>query len=178
MPNDDFPITPSTKIAGLLDHYPELEDVLIGIAPPFKKLKNPFLRKSVAKVASIRQAAAVARLPVAEVVDKLRAAVGQKPMAADEGGETASYFSERPEWFDAGRVTASIDERGREDEDEMPLNEVLRQATRLQEKEILELITDYLPAPGIDIMKAKGFLVWCVEEEPALVKTYFSKPAP
>ena len=52
--SNDFPIEPVTKIAALLDHYPELEDVLIGMAPPFKKLKNPILRKSVAKVASLQ----------------------------------------------------------------------------------------------------------------------------
>ena len=34
--------------------YPELEEVLIGLAPPFKKLKNPLLRKSVAKIATIK----------------------------------------------------------------------------------------------------------------------------
>jgi hypothetical protein len=45
----------------------------------------------------------------------------------------------------------------------------------LTEGEILELVTEYLPAPGIDIMKGKGFLVWTVEEG-KLVKTYFSKP--
>ena len=34
-------ITPSTKVSELLDAYPELEETLIGIAPPFKKLGNP-----------------------------------------------------------------------------------------------------------------------------------------
>ena len=59
---NQLPIDESTKVAALLDSYPELEDVLIGIAPPFKKLRNPILRRSVAKVASLRQAAAVARM--------------------------------------------------------------------------------------------------------------------
>jgi len=34
----DFPILPSTKVAALLDRYPQLEEVLIELAPPFKKL--------------------------------------------------------------------------------------------------------------------------------------------
>jgi hypothetical protein len=38
-------INPSTKVNDLLDAYPEIEATLIGIAPPFKKLKNKFLRK-------------------------------------------------------------------------------------------------------------------------------------
>ena len=39
----------------------------------------------------------------------------------------------------------------------------------------MELITTFVPAPDIDLMKKKGGLVWCVEREPELIKTYFSK---
>ncbi len=46
-------ITPSTTVHALLEAYPELEEVLIDIAPPFKKLRNPFLSKSVARIASV-----------------------------------------------------------------------------------------------------------------------------
>ena len=41
---DRLLIVETTKVAVLLDAYPELEGVLIGIAPPFKKLRNPVLR--------------------------------------------------------------------------------------------------------------------------------------
>jgi len=177
MPQDDRAITPSTKVADLLDRYPELEDVLIGMAPPFKKLRNPLLRRSVAKVASLRQAAAVARLPVGEVVNKLRAAVGQEAIVIEEAALDASYFTSRPDWFVPGTVVVSIDERKSANADEMPLKRVAQEASRLKEGQILELITTFLPAPGIDIMKAKGFRVWPVEEESGLIRTYFSKPS-
>ncbi len=65
-------ITPQTKIGELLDTYPELESVLIDLAPAFKKLQNPILRKTVARVTSVRQAAAIGKLPVDVVVNKLR----------------------------------------------------------------------------------------------------------
>jgi len=176
MPQDDRAITPSTKVADLLAHYPELEDVLIGMAPPFRKLKNPVLRRSVAKVASLRQAAAVARLPVGEVVNKLRAAVGQEALTLKEAGHDASYFTSQPDWFVPGTVVATIDERESANADEMPLKRVAQEASSLKEGQVLELITTFLPAPGIDIMKAKGFQVWPVEEESGLIRTYFSKP--
>lgn len=47
-------ITPSTTVYAILDSYPELEEVLIGMAPAFKKLKNPILRNTVAKVATLK----------------------------------------------------------------------------------------------------------------------------
>ncbi|MHC4830644.1 MAG: DUF1858 domain-containing protein [Planctomycetota bacterium] len=46
---NSLPITPETKVAQLLQHYPELEETLIAMAPAFKKLRNPVLRRSVAK---------------------------------------------------------------------------------------------------------------------------------
>ncbi len=51
-------ITPQTKVKELLDAYPELEPVLIDMAPAFKKLRNPVLRRTIARVTSIKQAAA------------------------------------------------------------------------------------------------------------------------
>ncbi|MBT4864244.1 MAG: DUF1858 domain-containing protein [Planctomycetaceae bacterium] len=179
--SEDRPlITPATKVADLLTAYPELEDVLIGMAPPFKKLRNPILRRSVAKVASLRQAAAVGRISVFDMVNDLRAAVGQEPLAVNEAGNDASYFTEQPEWFVSSVVVVSIDETDSEETDssernEMPLKGVLRKATRLNDGEMLELVTTFLPAPGIDMVRSKGFRVWPREEPSGLVCTYISK---
>ncbi len=173
MTDDQMAITPSTKVAALLDSYPQLEDVLIGIAPPFKKLKNPILRRSVAKVASLRQAAAVGGLPVDELVNKLRAAVGQEALEGIEVGD--SYSTEQPDWFDRDKIRESIDEQ-LSNPNEMALVSVIKAGSGLEQGEILELITTFIPAPGIDIMKRKGYLAWSEKEEGGLVRTYFSKP--
>lgn len=170
-----IPIEASTRVAALLDDYPELEDVLIGLAPPFVKLKNPFLRRSVAKVASLRHAAAVAGIPAGELVNTLREAVGQKPIEVDNVDGRASYFSERPDWFDAAQIVASIDESETRFERSMPIVELFDRANGMGPSEILELVTGHLPAPGIDLMKKRGFLAWSTEEQSGLVRTYFRK---
>jgi len=174
VPRYDFPILPSTKVGALLDRYPELEDILIGLAPPFKKLKNPFLRKGVARVASLKHAAAVAGMPVNDLVNKLRAAVGQEAISED-ARSSIPYFSDQPEWFAVARIVASIDERAA-DPNEMPIVAVLQKAAHLQAGEMLELVTTFLPAPGIEIMKRKGLRVWSVQQGPELIRTYISRP--
>ncbi|MBZ5659500.1 MAG: DUF1858 domain-containing protein [Acidobacteriia bacterium] len=167
-----FPILPSTKVAVLLDHFPELEDVLIGLAPPFRKLKNPILRKSVARVASLRQAAAAARMDVRDLVNRLRASVGQENLPGEAASADAvSYFSPRPEWFDPSRIVASIDEQ-MSDPNKMPVVTLLQRAATLKPGEMLELITTFLPAPGIDILRKKGLQVWSVEDDTKRVRTY------
>jgi hypothetical protein len=168
-------IDPETKVAALLDHYPELEDVLIAIAPPFKKLRNPILRRSVARVASLRQAAAVAGLPVDEVVNTLRNSVGQEAIDADLTPSDTIYFAERPPWFDLKKLVLTVEE-SELDPDTMPLTELLAKAKKLQDGEMLVLVTNFLPAPGIDIIKRRGFLVWTIRERDEVIKTYVSAP--
>ncbi len=118
------------------------------------------------------------RVPLDELINRLRAEVGQEAIASEDVGGTDSYFTRQPDWFDRTKIVASINEQDAGDQDRMTITRVLPQATRLQQTEILELITTFLPAPGIDVMKKKGFLVWSVQDEPELIKTYFSKPHP
>lgn len=171
----ELPILPSTRVGTLLDRYPQLEDVLIALAPPFRKLKNPLLRKGVARVASLQHAAVAGGISVGELVSKLRAAVGQPALDFENYMGAGTYFTDQPEWFDAGRIVVSIDEQ-ESDPDRMPIAGVLQAVVRLRELEIIELITSFIPAPGIEILKHKGLLVWTVRDESGLIRTYISKP--
>jgi hypothetical protein len=103
------PITKDTRVAELLRDYPETEELLINMAPPFKKLRNPLLRRSVARVATLSQAAGVARLPASVLVDRLRDAVGQAPVGGSEDDDI-EYFGARPTWFDGAAVVTLLDE--------------------------------------------------------------------
>jgi len=173
MTTGNIEITPSTKVNDLLDAYPELEETLIGIAPPFKKLKNPLLRKSVARVATIKHISSVGNVPLNELINKLRKAVGQSE--TNDSYEDENYFSEKPDWFSADKISLSIDEEKSEDKDIMTLVTILQEARNVKKGEIVELITTFLPAPGIDRMTAKGYSVWTVKEEDNLIKSYFLK---
>ncbi len=167
------PITPKTKVAELLDGYPELEEVLISMAPPFQKLRNPVLRRSVAKVASLRQVAAVGKLELSSLINTLREAVGQEPWVGN-ASEVESYWQEQPLWFDKERVVVSIDDRNPENPDVMALIPVAKAAKALRQGEILQLVTSHLPAPGIDQLRAKGFKFWCQQVNDDLVHTFFT----
>ena len=173
MSQNRIEITPSVTVHALLEAYPELEDVLIGIAPPFKKLKNPFLRKSVAKVATIKHISAVGGVPLDELIGKLREAVGQ-PESMDSY-RAQDYFGEQPDWFSPDKISLSIDEGKVEDKDRMILVTILKEAKNVKKGEIIELVTSFLPAPGIDILKSKGYSVWTRKEGDDLIKSFFLK---
>ena len=173
MTRDNIEITPSTKVNDLLDTYPELEETLISIAPPFRKLKNPILRKSVARVATIKHISSVGNVPLNELINKLRMAVGQS--VTDDSYEDENYFLDKPDWFSEDKISLSFNEEKLGDKDKMTLVTMLQEAKNVKEGEIIELTTRFLPAPGIDRMKSKGYSVWTVKEEDDLIKSYFFK---
>lgn len=57
----------------------------------------------------------------------------------------------------------------------MTLVTILLEARNVKKGEIIELITNFLPAPGIDILKSKGYSVWTTKEENNIIKSYFLK---
>ncbi|MFT5111085.1 MAG: hypothetical protein ACI8P9_000396 [Parasphingorhabdus sp.] len=166
-------ITPTVTVYKLLEAYPELEDVLIGIAPPFKKLKNPILRRSVAKIATLRHASTVGGVPLNHLVNVLREFVGQSP--SQEDYEDINYFTAEPDWFEKKSVVLSIDEQKDSKNNEMTLGPILRGAKKLTKGQILELKTSFLPAPGIEVMRSKGYQSWSIKGEGEMVFTYFMK---
>lgn len=171
MTRSNIEITPSTKVNDLLEAYPELEEILISIALPFKKSKNPYLGKTVAKVATLKYISSVGKVPLNDLINKLRKAADQP--VSNEFYKDENYFFDKPDWFSAGRISISIDEEKLEDKDTMTLITILKEAKNIKKGEIIELITTFLPAPGIDTMKSKGYSVWTVKEEDDIIKTYF-----
>jgi hypothetical protein len=173
MPQPRTEIIPSLTVHALLEEYPELEEVLIGIAPPFKKLRNPILRRTVARIATLKHISSVGSVPLNELIDKLREAVGQ--VKSSDVYEDEDYCGEQPDWFSSVKVTLSIDEGQVEDKDKMTLVVIMEGAKKVKEGEIIELVTSFLPAPGIDVMKSKGYSAWTVQEGHDSFKSYFLK---
>ncbi|MDX1708477.1 MAG: DUF438 domain-containing protein, partial [Desulfobacterales bacterium] len=55
-------INANTKIDDLLKQYPFLEDFLVALSPKFKGLKNPIMRKTIGKVATLGKVAGIGGL--------------------------------------------------------------------------------------------------------------------
>lgn len=159
-------ITPETKVGDLLDSFPGAEAALIAIAPKFKALKNPVLRRTVAKVATLEQAARVADMPVNELVRSLRSALGQDAGEFEEGGSGTPGGGDAPAWiadgakrdFDADEMLAG---------GETPVGKVSEALAGMAAGEVLLVRSTFQVAPLIDAMKAKGHEVftWKVGDE-------------
>lgn len=164
-------ITPKTKIYDLLEAYPELEEVLISAAPEFKKLKNPVLRKTIARVTNISQAATVGGLNVEELVNKLRSAAGQGSIEVINEGH--SYNTEKPQWFDEKMVTSVINIAELLNRGEQPVHEVLSAIKNLGKDEIIRIEAPFIPAPLLDKSLSLNHSHWLVNNGDGTFLIYF-----
>ena len=168
-----LPITPETRVAALLDAYPRLEETLVRLAPTFAKLRNPVLRRTVAKVTTLRQAAKVGGVSLGTLINTLRDAAGVTGPAIAE--EEATAAAGAPAWFDESSVAERLDARPMIEAGERPMAPVLARLEHLAEGAVFELTTPFVPAPLMDMAVQKGFRVWHRQEGPEVVKTYFTR---
>jgi len=170
--SDRLVITPKTKVLQLLEAYPQLEAILIGIVPAFKKLQNPVLRRTVAKVATLQQAAAVGGVKAEELINRLRREVGQDLYAESAG---VAYNTARPGWFDAKRIAKELDARPLLAAGEQPVNQVMADLAAMAAGAIYKLSAPFLPAPLIDKGTSLGLEHWLVKESKEKFLVYFYK---
>ena len=163
-------ITPKTRISELLEDFPELEKTLIEYAPAFTKLKNPLLRKTIAKITNLQQTSAIAGVQVEELINALRKEAGQE-MAGIQ--DNAMYNETKPSWFDKEKVTSGLDAREMLERGEHPVNQVMAELKDLKAGEIYELKTPFLPAPLIDKASGLKYDHWVLKKSVNEFLVYF-----
>jgi hypothetical protein len=170
--NEKLIITPKTKVLQLIETFPELEETLIGIVPAFKKLKNPLLRRTVAKVASLQQAAAIGNMKVEELINHLRKQVGQDLVMEESESQ---YNTLQPSWFSVDLIKISFDVREMLEAGEHPVAKVMEDIRNMEAGTIYKLSAPFLPAPLIDKATSLGAKHWVVKEGENAYLVYFMK---
>ncbi|KPL17477.1 MAG: hypothetical protein AMS26_00765 [Bacteroides sp. SM23_62] len=157
-------ITPKSKIGELLEAYPELEEVLFSLSPSFKKLKNPALRKTIGKVATLQQVARVGNLSIDSLVNELRKRAGQETLELNELYQTESVT--KPDWVKSENIKFEFDAIPVINAGENPMGIIFEYLDNLGNSEILLFKTPFFPAPILEKIKRKGFATFtlCLNE--------------
>jgi len=151
-----------TTIATLLNDYDGMKDILISINPKFKKLNNPILRRTLAKLATVKQAAIIGNMEPMELLNKLRVAVGQ-PEITNAKAQEGTEQEELPAWA-KDKATITINANEILDADKNPLAVANKSLKDLKSGEILEIIADFKPEPLIEEFKKQGYKVASYQE--------------
>lgn len=173
MKKEELVITPKTKVFDIIEAYPQLEDILIAYVPTFEKLRNPVLRRTVGKVATLQQAALIGNVNVGLLVNQLRQEIGQT--VEEINTEDNKYTYQLPEWFEADKVTIKFDVREMLANGEHPVAQVMEDLKKQNDDEIYQLIAPFLPIPLIDKATSLNFSHWIKKENDELFLIYFIK---
>ena len=166
-------ITLETKIADLLNDYEGMKDILIKINPKFKKLNNPVLRRTLAKIAGVRQAAIVGGMDPVDLLNQLREAVGQTPVdIITPKGEVE--VEEAPEWI-LKEAKQALNANEILDQERNPLAELHKALKAIDEGEVITIEADFQPEPLMDEMLKAGHDVFSREVEEDHFITYIKK---
>ena len=151
-------ITPAMKVAALLEAFPALEEVLVAQAPAFERLRNPVLRRTVARVATLEQAAAIGGLSSRDLVTTLRRAAGQpvddpapEPSLPGPGGDGGPL----PAWVDPARVCRVVDADAILATGAAPLATVFEAARALED--VVEVTVAFRPVPLVESLGKQGY---------------------
>jgi uncharacterized protein len=83
-------ITRETKVHDLLEAYPYLLDFLADLKPEFAKLRNPVLRNTVARVASLATVAEMGEMGVDELIDAVTSEIARHEIHPGDATSTAA----------------------------------------------------------------------------------------
>ncbi len=154
-------ITPQTNVLEMIKAHPELVDVLIKYNEHFKLLKNPIMKKTFARLATVKHAAKAAGVNLPDMIKVLNNAIGETVSDNDIDSVTADTEP-------LIRVKALVEEKHAKvyklDVRELmrtggePFNQIMQTVAKVKNGEAFLLETIFEPAPLYDMLKKKGFI--------------------
>ncbi len=172
-----LPIHPETRVGALLEAYPGIEDALIREVPAFAKLRNPILRRTVAKVATLEQAARVGGVSVRDLIRILREATGQTGDALSGDSAIAGAAAPTPAWTAGAKIRETIDANAMLETGIHPLGRVRKVVEGLCAGEAVCVISSFRPEPLIDVFSKSGFAVYSRQTGPGAHETFIARTA-
>jgi hypothetical protein len=149
---------------------------LAEVSPRLRALENPFLRRTLGRVATLRHVAKAGGVTVSVLVDRLRAHAGLPPSQALE--QEPAVAGPRPAWARPEAVTRRRDARPDVTAGLHPLPLVVEDLERLGAEDVYELLTPLVPAPLIELARKKGFDSYPVTAgDETFVRTFFRRAA-
>lgn len=166
-------VIPESLLLEVFEKYPELESKIIELIPAFSSLTNPVLRNNIIKVTTLKQAAAIGKIPLGEFINTLRKTVNldQFNLAANINHAGA----DTPEWLKPENIKVTYDAIEDIANGLHPVAKVMQETTELNSGEIYLLITNFVPMPLIQKGEAAGLKVFNREIEKNKFGTYFCK---
>lgn len=174
----DAPITASDKMSDVLARDESLIAVLERHAPQFSKLHNRSLRRVMARLVTVEQAARTAKVPVRELVRDLNHALGIEPLP-DAGPSPASSSIDDgvARAHPAAARVVDLDVRDDLRSGREPFSRIMSTVAALGGDDVLHLRAIFEPVPLFAVLAKRGFAHESKSHAPNDWSVWFWRPA-
>lgn len=149
------------RIASVLARDERMLEVLVASAPAFEKLRNPLLRRTMAALVTVEQAAQVAGLDAAALVARLNEALAEgdtlspPPPLAQRAPTAPVPVPPRLAATPASRLV-DVDVREELRAGREPFGRIMSAVRRLERGQVLRIRAIFEPAPLYGVLAKKG----------------------
>jgi uncharacterized protein (DUF2249 family) len=152
------------RIADVIAGDPGLLEVLAGAAPPFERLRNPAMRRVMARLVTVEQAARIGGMDADELVARLNAGTGARSPEVEEdmSSDSKTAPATRPAALDAVPPDRLVDLDVRDDlrSGREPFSRIMAARRDLPEGAVLRLRAIFEPVPLYEVFRKQGFAHW------------------
>ena len=176
------PIRPTDRVSDVLARDERLVDVFVRHASHFEKLRQPALRRVMARLVSVEQAARMAGVPVDDLLRDLNRAIGAQSNIAQAGiaaptagdtGETVSCAHHPVGW-----PTIELDLRDDMRSGREPFSRIIAAVGALHDDRVLRLRTIFEPVPLFAVLARRGLVHESRQNAPDDWSVWFWRAAP
>lgn len=157
------PIAPTDRVSDVLARDASLVEIFARHAPHFAKLRNRTLRRVMARLVTVEQAARTAGIPADDLLRELNAALGiatdDRASGAAPAGATAApgQSATEPSVHPADAPVVELDVREELRAGREPFSTIMTAVAALNDGEVLRLRTTFEPVPLFTVLGKRGF---------------------
>ncbi len=158
MSSATIPISAHDKVSDVLARDESLIDVFVRLAPHFAKLRNRTMRRVMARLVTVDQAARTANIPTERLVRDLNAALGLGDARPSiEAPASASDAKPSDERHPADAPVVELDVREDLRQGREPFSRIMSAVAALRDDDVLRLRATFEPAPLFTVLGKRGF---------------------
>lgn len=152
------PVAPTDRVSDVLERDEALVDVFVRRSSHFARLKNRAMRRVMARLVTVEQAARIAGIPSDALVRELNDALGIESVGGTphESPASASHTS-RSEARPAGVPEVELDVRADLRNGREPFSRIMQAVAELEPGSVLRLRAIFEPAPLYAVLAKRGF---------------------
>jgi hypothetical protein len=154
------PVQASDKLQSLFERDERLIDVVASHSPQLAKLRHSPMRRIMARVTTVAQAARLCRMSTDSLVRDLNRAIGIDTVSGDMTGDAtdaADEASATPWSVPSSLSVVELDVREELSKGGEPFSRIMGAVGGLGEREVLHLRAPFEPVPLFAVMQKRGF---------------------